>query len=128
MILNIFVLDAPQAISAKKQEFFNCQLLPFDEPEHYTGSRYYYWTNHWVESYEDGYGPCAGGDYICSRDLDGVSPDIGGNGSGGFCSHDPDGSAHSNKGLGSLHRNLYDHDISNPFAFYLAGDYELKIR
>ena len=82
-----------------------------------------------VESYEDGYGPCAGGDYICSRDLDGVAPHIGGNGSGGFCSHDPDGSARSNKGLGSLHRNLYDHDISNPlFSFLFDGYYELKIR
>ena len=57
---------------------------------------------HWVESYEDGYGPCAGGDPLCSRDLDNVAPTVGGNGSGGFCSHDPDSSARSNRALGSL--------------------------
>ena len=91
------------------------------------GSRYYYWTNHWVESNEDGYGPCTGGDFVCSRDLDGVPPYVGGNGSGGFCSHDPDGSARANQGLGSLHRNLYDHDISNPlFSFYLMVTTNLK--
>ena len=89
--------------------------LPGEDP----GSRYYYWTNHWVESHEDRYGPCAGGDFVCSRDLDGVPPYVGDNGSGGFCSHDPDGSASANQGLGSLHRNLYDHDIFNPFFLFI---------
>ena len=77
---------------------------------------------------DGGNGQCTGGDFLCSRDLDGHYPHMSPQGSGVFCFHYATCSFIANTGLGSLHRNLYDHDISNPFAFYLAGDYELKIR
>ena len=45
---------------------------------------------HWYDPYLVIHDPCAGGDPRCCRDSDGRDPSAGGNGSGGFCSHDRD--------------------------------------